>query len=147
MLWKLHVKFGLVIGLSSFSIVSTQKFCCHPSLLWSSRGKDFPGLILTFDTSGWTHTFFGLSSTSVILEGSTIGLGLRRFSIKLCHCIGRPTKQPRLESNEVCTRCSKFFGADMSGLFFFFFRNILRSWWTAAFQLQNVPVEKKQTTR
>ncbi|TNN87157.1 hypothetical protein EYF80_002359 [Liparis tanakae] len=39
-------------------------------------------------------------STSVILEGSTMGLGLRRFSIRLCHCDGRPTKQPRLPSNE-----------------------------------------------
>lgn len=88
------------------------------------------------------RTFFGLSSTSVIREGSTMGLGLRRFSIRLCHCVGRPTKQPRLESNEVWTRCSKFLGADISGLFFFFLRNILRSTRASACPLQNVPVGK-----
>lgn len=87
-------------------------------------------------------TFFGLSSTSVILEGSTMGLGLRRFSIRLCHWVGRPTKQPCLASNEVWTRCSKFLGADISGLFFFFLRNILRSTRATACPLQNVPVEK-----
>lgn len=86
-------------------------------------------------------TFFGLSSTSVILEGSTMGLGLRRFSIRLCHWVGRPTKHPCLASNEVWTRCSKFFGADISGLFFFFLRNILRVTRGTACPLQNVPVE------
>lgn len=84
-------------------------------------------------------TFFGLSSTSVILEGSTMGLGLRRFSIRLCHWVGRPTKHPCLVSNEVWTRCSKFLGADISGLFFFFLRNILRSTRATACLLQNVP--------
>lgn len=77
--------------------------------------------------SNGVNTFFGLNSTSVILEGSTMGLGLRRFSIRLCHWVGKPTKQPRLASNEVWTRCSKFLGADISGLFFFFLRNIVRS--------------------
>lgn len=87
-------------------------------------------------------TFFGLSSTSVILEGSTMGLGLRRFSIRLCHCVGRPTKQPLLASNEVWTRCSKFLGADISGLFFFFLRNILRWTGVTACLLRNIPAEK-----
>lgn len=87
-------------------------------------------------------TFFGLSSTSVILEGSTMGLGLRRFSIRLCHCVGRPTKQPLLASKEVWTRCSKFLGADISGLFFFFLRNILRSTGVTVCPLGNVPAEK-----
>lgn len=73
-----------------------------------------------------------------------MGLGLRRFSIRLCHWVGRPTKQPLLASNEVWTRCSKFFGADISGLFFFFLRNIFRSTRTAARQPQNLPVEKKK---
>lgn len=88
-------------------------------------------------------TFFGLSSTSVILEGSTMGLGLRRFSIRLCHCVGRPTKQPLLASNEVWTRCSKFLGADISGLFFFFLRNILRSTRVTACLLRNVPAKER----
>lgn len=90
----------------------------------------------------WRRTFFGLSSTSVILEGSTMGLGLRRFSIKLCHWVGRPTKHPFLASNEVWTRCSKFLGADISGLFFFFLRNILRPTRVAACPPQNASVEK-----
>lgn len=42
--------------------------------------------------------FFGFNSTGVILEGSTMGLGLRRFSIRLCHCVGRPTKIPSFAS-------------------------------------------------
>lgn len=92
---------------------------------------------------GGPRTFFGLSSTSVILEGSTMGLGLRRFSIRLCHCVGRPTKQPLLASKEVWTRCSKFLGADISGLFFFFLRNILRSTGVTACPLRNVPEEKR----
>lgn len=71
-----------------------------------------------------------------------MGLGLRRFSIRLCHWVGRPTKQPCLASNEVWTRCSKFLGADISGLFFFFLRNILRSTRATACPLQNVPAEK-----
>lgn len=83
-------------------------------------------IMLFWDIVEVILTFFGLSSTGVILDGSTMGLGLRRFSIKLCHCVGRPTKTPRFASNDVWTRCSKFFGAEISGLFFFFLRNIVR---------------------
>lgn len=70
-------------------------------------------------------TFMGCSCTRVIREGSTTGLGLLRVSRMFCHCGGRPTNLPSLGSKEVWTRCWKFCGADISGRFFFFLRNMV----------------------
>ena len=84
-------------------------------------------------------------SVGVILDGSTIGLGLNPWGettslgaeaaarlsssaalIKLAHWGGRPTNLPSLLSNPVWTRCSKFEGMEITGRFFFLV-NILRS--------------------
>ena len=62
----------------------------------------------------------GWSCTRVMREGSTTGLGRRSVSRMFCHCGGRPTNLPSLGSKEVCTRCWKFCGAEISGRFFFF---------------------------
>lgn len=69
-------------------------------------------------------TFMGCSCTRVMREGSTTGLGRRRVSRMFCHCGGRPTNLPSLGSKEVWTRCWKFWGAEISGRFFFFLRNM-----------------------
>jgi hypothetical protein len=70
-------------------------------------------------------TFMGCNCTRVIREGSTTGLGRLRVSRMFCHCGGRPTNLPSLGSKEVWTRCWKFCGADISGRFFFFLRNMV----------------------
>lgn len=70
-------------------------------------------------------TFIGWSCILVILEGSTTGLGRLNVSRIFCHWGGRPTNLPSFGSNEVWTRCSKFCGAEISGRFFFFFRNMM----------------------
>lgn len=70
-------------------------------------------------------TFIGWSCILVILEGSTTGLGRLSVSRIFCHWGGRPTNLPSLGSKEVWTRCSKFCGAEISGRFFFFFRNMV----------------------
>lgn len=70
-------------------------------------------------------TFIGWSCILVILEGSTTGLGRLSVSRIFCHWGGRPTNLPSFGSNEVWTRCSKFCGAEISGRFFFFLRNMM----------------------
>lgn len=73
-------------------------------------------------------TFMGWSCTRVMREGSTTGLGRRSVSRMFCHCGGRPTNLPSLGSKEVWTRCWKFCGAEISGRFFFFLRNMVSAW-------------------
>lgn len=70
-------------------------------------------------------TFIGWSCILVILEGSTTGLGRLSVSRIFCHWGGRPTNLPSFGSKEVWTRCSKFCGAEISGRFFFFLRNMV----------------------
>ena len=68
-------------------------------------------------------TLRGWMSMSVMVDGSTIGFLLSvswSGMMMPIHWGGRPTYFPCSESNPVWTRCSKFRGLEISGLFLFF---------------------------